>query len=345
LRRFGTNKRNIPTLDGWRAIAILLVLWAHQGNVFYPTSDAYLRGGLFYFGTWGVPIFFGLSGLLITKLLLEEESGTGRIDLKAFYLRRCFRILPPLLVFLAVVAVAGLWESKTELVSSVFFFRNYLPWRLGGWYTGHLWSLSVEEHFYFLWPGLLVWVGVRRGWVPAVALSVMCGLWRWWRGAPVTDPRTDLRLDSLLLGAALAFALHSPQGRELLRRFLTAPVWILAGGLLFVAIRLELGFAAALLIPLLITGTVTHPAWAFSKTLDLRPIRWLGRISYSLYLWQQIFLYPGWQPHPIGAGVQKFPLSIALAFACAIASYYLVEKPTISLGRALASRGGPAFPR
>jgi peptidoglycan/LPS O-acetylase OafA/YrhL len=322
------KQRYIPTLDGWRAIAILLVLWAHQGNVFYSTPEAYLRGGLFYFGTWGVPIFFGLSGLLITRLLLEENARTRRIDLKDFYLRRAFRILPPMFVYLAVVAFSGLLQSGREVWSAIFFYRNYLPWQLGSWYSGHLWSLSVEEHFYLFWPALLVFLGVRRAWKSAIALSLACAAWRWYMHAPIDDGRTDFRLDSLLMGAALAFALGSP----VLTRFLSPAIWITAIAGLFAAIQLDLRLLSSALIPILIAGTVTHPTWAISRVLSLAPLRWLGRISYSLYLWQQLFLYPPWQPKPLG-WPQTLPWSLAATFACATASYYLVERPMIRVGR------------
>jgi peptidoglycan/LPS O-acetylase OafA/YrhL len=309
----------------------LLVLWAHQGNVFYRSPEAYLRGGLFYFGTWGVLIFFGLSGLLITKLLLEEHTRTGGIDLKGFYIRRAFRILPPMLVYLAVVAAAGLLQSGREVWSCLFFFRNYLPWQLGGWYSGHLWSLSVEEHFYLFWPALLIWFGVRRAWIPAVLVSLACAGWRWYLNSAPGDGRTDFRLDSLLLGAALAFVLDSPW----LARLLNPAAWVVAMGLLFGAIWLDLRLCSSLLIPLLIAGTVIHPKWPLSRALDWAPLRRLGRISYSLYLWQQLFLYPPWQPMPTG-WAQKFPVSLAAAFACATVSYYLVERPLIRVGRRLA---------
>lgn len=323
-------------------MAILLVLWAHQGNVFYPTAQAYLRGGLFYFGTWGVPIFFGLSGLLITKLLLEEHGRAGRLNLRAFYVRRCFRILPPMFLYLAVVAGAGLLHSRTELWSCIFFFRNYLPWQQGSWYSGHLWSLSVEEHFYLFWPALLAVMAGRnalhKAWIPAVGLSLLCALWRFFNLIPGNDGRTDLRLDSLLLGAALAFVLHSKEGREVLYSRVSRAVWALLFALLLAAAGFEMTLAASVLIPLLIAGTVTHPRWAVSRALEWAPLRGLGRISYSLYLWQQIFLYPPWQPKPIAGGVQVFPVSLVAAFSCAVASYYLVERPFIRLGRTFAGR-------
>jgi peptidoglycan/LPS O-acetylase OafA/YrhL len=338
------DRRYIPTLDGWRALAILLVLWAHQGNAFYKTPDAYMRRGLFYFGTWGVPVFFGLSGLLITKLLLEEQARSGRIDLRSFYIRRAFRILPPMLVCLAAITAAGLLQSGTEFWSCIFFFRNYLPWQMGEWYSGHLWSLSVEEHFYLFWPGLLVswgarwgvWWGARRAWIPAVALSLACALWRWYLHPAASSERTDFRLDSLLLGAALAFALDS----RWLARCLRPGVWMASLVLLLACIRFDWRLGSSALIPLLIAGTVIHPEWALSRALDWAPLRWLGRISYSLYLWQQIFLYPPWQPEPLVLPLgylQRFPVSLAAALACATASYYLVERPLIRTGRRLAA--------
>src|SRR5260370_12733312 len=153
--------RWIPVRDGWRGVAIALVLVHHVVRGFYATEDAYSQSATRY-GAFGVDIFFGLSGLLITKLLLEEWHGAGAFQLPQFYIRRVFRILPPYLVFLAVVTAFGWWSTKLEFTSSLFFFRNYLPHRLAGPYTGHLWSLAVEEHFYLIWPGLLALSGALR---------------------------------------------------------------------------------------------------------------------------------------------------------------------------------------
>ncbi len=136
----------IPCLDGFRCLAILLVIVCHSLPDCNPP----------WLGKLGVDIFFGLSGFLITALLLNERAQTGRIDLAAFYKRRAFRILPPALVFLAAVGIGGLFKTRLELAATLLFFRNYLPIQHGSYATGHLWSLAVEEHFYMLWPGLLV---------------------------------------------------------------------------------------------------------------------------------------------------------------------------------------------
>src|SRR5690349_19617336 len=104
-RQDGSEKsRHIPTLDGWRALAILLVIAHHGGTGFYTVEANYYNSSPLQLGTWGVPVFFGLSGLLITKLLLEEFDRTGQISLKSFYLRRLFRIQPPAIVYVLCVA-------------------------------------------------------------------------------------------------------------------------------------------------------------------------------------------------------------------------------------------------
>src|SRR5438105_3241970 len=133
--------RRIPLLDGWRAIAIALVLAHHIGQSL-STSEAAYDSDVTRYGAFGVDIFFGLSGLLITRLLLEQYNSSGSFGLREFYIRRAFRILPPCLAFLAVYTALGWWKSNLEFASSVFFFRNYVPESLAGFGSGHLWSLA-----------------------------------------------------------------------------------------------------------------------------------------------------------------------------------------------------------
>src|SRR5215218_6546752 len=154
--------QRIPTLDGWRAIAISMVLWCHVSK-----SELAAYGGL------GVDIFFGLSGLLITTLLLEEARSTGSMQLGQFYIRRAFRILPAYLLFLVGYTLIRGWRSAWEAISCLLFFRNYASDAVTDTGSLHLWSLAVEEHFYLIWPGLLVWMGVKRAkvWAPRLALA------------------------------------------------------------------------------------------------------------------------------------------------------------------------------
>ncbi len=349
-QRESNKSRHIPTLDGWRALAILLVISHHAGTAFY-TEATYYDHSPTRFGIWGVPVFFALSGILITKLLLEEFDRTGAISLRSFYIRRAFRILPPASLYVLTIAALGLLLSRLEMISSFLFFRNYLPASLGGLYTDHFWSLAVEEHFYLIWPGLLVWIGVRRGLPAAACLSLLLALWLsadyhfhlFGRMFPqLNSPfRTDLRLDGLFCGCTMAFLLNRPASRQWLRRSYSIWVWLLlASGIIF-CLRYQPfleGFWIAVLIPLLMVGTTLHPTWAISRFLDLGPMKWIGRISYSLYLWQQMFLIPSWKAKPFPT-LQHWPLNIIVLMGCAIASYYFVEKPLMRLGHRIAARG------
>lgn len=337
----------IPTLDGWRAIAILSVMLHHLSTAFYSSEAAYFAQSKTVVGAFGVDIFFGLSGLLITKLLLDEWRASGAVSLRGFYIRRGFRILPPYLLFLAGVTIAGLWFSGREAVGTLLFFRNYVPDAAVGRWTQHLWSLAVEEHFYLLWPGLLVLVGVTRGKTVAVWLALGIGAWRMFEpqtglaGALDVQShfRTDLRLDALLWGCVAAFLLDNAREREKFARQFRLVAWvgcaaIAAGCIAYYSLITSMWLAA--LIPMLLVGTVVHPTWAISRVLDSKIFGWVGRISYSLYLWQQVFLWPGWE-HPQHFWL-RWPWNLIATFAVATVSYFAIEKPLLRVGRKLAAR-------
>ena len=337
------SSNRIPTLDGWRAIAILMVTAFHASQSVWAGRPDILF--LAQFGALGVDVFFALSGLLITKLLLDEYDRTGSISLKAFYVRRFFRVVLPCYLYLAMLLVFGLVRDRLELVSSFLFFRNYLSGDFAGPYTVHLWSLAVEEHFYLLWPPILVFVTVKKGREVAMWLSVACGLWRivcaeFFPGlAAGAFPqfRTDFRLDALLWGCVIAFVLH--ESYDKLKKHLNAWVWAgvltaYLGCLVMYSLLTRLWMP--MLIPLLIVGTVTHPQWALSRLLDSAPIAWIGRLSYSLYLWQMVFFLD------TGSGAaawwQRFPVNLCLAMVAAVLSYYFVERSTQRMGRRVSQR-------
>jgi len=157
----------------------------------------------------------------------------------------------------------------------------------------------------------------------------------------VTHFRTDLRLDGLLWGCAFAFLLDDQKQRQKLTRQLRLPVWLAMAavmGLCIVFYSEMTSVLVAALIPVLLLGTLTHPHWRISRALDLPPVAWIGRISYSLYLWQGLLLAPGWD-HAT-AWWRLWPWNLAMLLAVATASYYWMEKPLIRLGHRLsASRG------
>jgi peptidoglycan/LPS O-acetylase OafA/YrhL len=337
--------RRIPLLDGWRAIAIALVLVHHIGQNL-SASAAADDASITRYGGFGVDIFFGLSGLLITRLLLEQYRASGSFGLCEFYIRRAFRILPPYFVFLAVYAALGWWKSNMEFVSSVFFFRNYIPETLAGFGTGHLWSLSVEEHFYLIWPGLLALVAMRRSKHAAAnmaaGLALAFGLWRMIYSQLAIHPfplapehfRTDLRLDALLWGCVAAFVLDDSRERAKFAAQFRWPAFTAAAAILILSIGVYTQITSmwiAVLIPALLAGTLVHPEWWIGRALSWAPVTWLGRISYSLYLWQQLFFPPGWEQAP--QWWRHWPANLVIAFAVASISYYLVEQPLISMGR------------
>ena len=330
----------LPTLDGWRCIAISMVLLSH-GTPFV-VSNGLLRT-ILQMGEKGVSLFFGISGFLICSRLLKEESKYGRISLAGFYIRRAFRILPPAFTYLICISLLGVlgWiaVSPLEVTASALFFRNYMVSLLwpspNGWYTGHYWSLSVEEHFYLAWPTLLLLLGRKRCvWFAVAASLLSAGLRFAHLGFLRYHFATQYRLDAILCGCLAALLLEHKWFRSWVVRA-RAPVWW-GCGLFYVAVlcftRQPL-LPEAAVVPLILAGTVLHPASFVSRCLEWAPIRWVGRLSYSLYLWQQLFLTHTNATLPV---VQTWPFNVFAAFVFAAASYYLVEQPMIRVGHRIA---------
>jgi peptidoglycan/LPS O-acetylase OafA/YrhL len=351
---------HVRTLDGWRALAILLVLFDHVFVSFVDVIPEHLRPRLneqmlINTGLLGVRIFFGISGFLITSRLIAEQRRSGTISLRAFYLRRVFRILPAAWAFLAVMgilALVGLLPiSRGHWVAALLGYANY-TYADRSWYLGHFWSLAVEEHFYLVWPTLLILLGTRRAAYAGLAVLLVVPVWRLldFHFQVIAAPgglfwgRTDVNADFLAAGALAALLLDDERVRELARRHLSGWRWMVVAALVLAAtftphlgwkVSFVLMTVTAWLIPPLIIGTVFHPARAMSRLLETRVMRWIGRLSYSLYLWQQVFLV--WAPWQVPAlrWLQSFPLNVAVAFGFACLSHYLVEQPLIQVGRAV----------
>ena len=340
----------LPTLDGWRAIAILSVMLCHDRlHTLGPLSTAWFQAH----GQLGVDVFFAISGILICSRLLTEEESQGFISRRNFYIRRAFRILPPAAFFLATLlllkATVHLSVELPEVLSSLFFLRNYTSTfthlqTTYPYYTSHFWSLAVEEHFYLILPSLLV-LSPKKWRAPLLlSLAALIGLHRIAPNSWLSF-HTNMRLDALLVPAALAVLLHSsplssPFNRE--RLIQTLRLWPLVALLLLALITLNpaprtTGLLIAWLTPILILATMLRPASWFSRLLETPILRYIGRLSYSLYLWQQLFLIAHFGAGEARLGpLQSWPLSWLMAFACALTSYYLIERPLIRLGHHLA---------
>ena len=342
----------IPTLDGWRAVAIFWVLVGHsQAWRLGSFSNHWLRETRLR----GVQLFFALSGFLICTRLLREERRFGAISLRSFYTRRLFRIQPAAMTYLFVVillSIAGIipvyWLG---IVGAALMIRNIWPLHLhaGWWYTAHFWSLAAEEHFYLLLPGFLALIRRRR----LAVLSVLAVALEIWRRVVMETPqlqrglewqvaqRTDVVLGGILLGSVFAVALTHGRLLQLAKSFLRPWVAVLYAG--FVFFELERHHSATVqaviitVYPFLLVGTSLHPETFLSRLLELAPMRFVGRISYSLYIWQQLFL-PGDDPIAPHTFHSHVFLCWGATFACAIASYYLIETPLIRRGHKIARR-------
>jgi len=308
-----------PALDGLRAIAVLLVIGAHAALV----RNA---GGV------GVLIFFVLSGFLITSLLLREHDESNHVDLIAFYRRRAARLLPALFAMSLVVAVYLLVTGKPERVlpdagGAVSYVGNWL--QIAGVkmvLTSHTWSLAVEEQFYIIWPALFLLIlrFPRVAWVVA-GLLIVSELWRFTLSDVLgaTSPRTTRGLDAaapaLLAGCALAFAVRARPNLSAGR-----VGYLLGAGLITGAVVvLALGGGSDWILEATVAGTVLLIAAVHSTQtglLTIAPLRYVGRISYGLYLWH----------FPVFAilAVSR-PIEIGATFAIAMVSYHAFEAPIL----------------
>ena len=345
-------RERIPTLDGLRAVAIAAVMISH-GFILTDQSSRSARVVTYtdeQLGAVGVALFFAISGYLITMLLLDELETAGRVSLLGFYVRRTFRILPAAYLYLLALELLAKPVARGEMASAAFFFSNYWPDRL--WFTQHFWSLSMEEHFYLFWPVLLAHLGPQRAFQGALALVALVAVWRPWSLSHVmlsvpALQRTDMRLDAFLYAAALAIALRSWRRRALMEMICTRR-FRLGGTFLFAATSgwAVAGSAPALatlaqsaLLPALIVSMIAwRGSWLY-RLLESPSLRWIGRISYGLYLWQQFFLVAH-SAHTLEEAAWEFLPGVVGTGAAAAASYYLMERPLLRTGRVLSERFG-----
>ena len=333
----------VPAIDGLRAISITFVLLSHYSIFDQTTPWLYSFGTSF--GELGVSIFFVISGYLITGLLLREEDCNGRIDLARFYGRRFLRIFPAAYTFLLAIlllAVAGIIEvAPHTYVASLLYFRNLVG---RGHETAHLWSLAIEEQFYLLWPMALVLCAPAKRLRMAAIVILVALPWRAYQVIfghlpdGVVYHRTDLRIDTILFGCLLALLLRTPGFAKWNARLLANPAVGWVGCLMvaltsWAAIRWPVFMALECsIVPLGIVMAIhrvvqSSGSW-FGKLLCLPPVVFVGKLSYSLYLWQQLFMGP---IEGRFAPLRAFPINIVLSFLFALFSYYVVERPALRL--------------
>jgi peptidoglycan/LPS O-acetylase OafA/YrhL len=353
------RERYMPGLDGLRAIAVLGVIAYHLGF-------GWAEGGLL-----GVGVFFTLSGYLITDILLNQVN-RGGIRLKSFWMARARRLLPALFVMLIVVmawvTVIGPHQPgdfRTAALSAAAYFNNWwLIFHDVSYFArfappaplNHLWSLSVEEQFYIVWP-FLVLLGVRT--VPELAspsgvrsrlamvtlAAALCsGILMAILYSPSLDPSrvyygTDTRALELLAGAALAMVWPSrglrkgiaPQARRAIDG--AGILGLLAIALMFWRVSefspflYRGGFAVLALATVLAVAAMAHPASRLGPIVGCRPMRWIGERSYGIYLWHLPIIVLTTPEAAKGADPLRALLQVAAIVGVAELSWRYVENP------------------
>ena len=327
-----------PALDGLRAIAIAAVVGAHVYA--WPSH-----------GGNGVELFFVLSGFLITSLLLEEQQVRGRVSLSAFYRRRAYRLLPALyvmlIVFVLLFALTGRLNRHAwvGVAAGLAYVTNFLGASFAGipFELQVLWTLAQEEQFYVLWPPLLIVVfrgRLRPALIAASTGALVAVIQTWatargdvtWMGSgPLTQSF------GILLGCMTALIVRLYPGVLKSSRFATFPSLLAVVGMLIVLPGKSFYpwpfviFCVACAV--LVLGAFEGTAPTARALLASRPLVFLGKVSYSLYLWNVLVLFAISRYWPLNWATRI--LTVATAVGVATASYYLIEMPFLRRKRRL----------
>ena len=348
------QSQRIPSLDGLRAISVSLVVVTHLlwHPDFFGIRAVYAK----WFapeGHLGVQVFFVVSGFLITSILLRELDSTKHINLGKFYLRRTLRIFPAYYCFvliMIILQVAGWIKlAPDDVLHALTYTMNYHAER--SWFIGHTWSLSVQEQFYLLWSAVLLSVDKRRGLWIAFSVIALCPLIRlsiWYLFPSLFRYEINYRFetvaDSIAVGCVLAGTHEWLKSQRLYHKVLESRFFILAPLLVFMYYLISTRDNSRLNLLCAITiqniGIAACIAWSIAnhsgkvgKVLNSKPMVFIGVMSYSIYLWQQLFI------NPKSSGViSHFPLNLILLAVASLASYYFVELPALRIRQRLETR-------
>ena len=325
-----------------RAVSILLVVIAHLVD---PGTHSQLSSTLGHIGNYGVRIFFLISGFLITGLLLKEYDRTGAISLKAFYFRRAIRIFPAFYVYVGVVCLLASFAiiplSGTDVLSAVTYTMNYRYER--SWYVNHTWSLSVEEQFYLLWPAVFLLARPRKAMSFAAIALLVAPLIRavMYLGFHATDSALGRHFeavsDALATGCLLAGYYNRLGQYPLYRKlqsfdfYVAIPCFVLILSAVTFRIHPAMYYIIGQSIAnfggiLLLDYVVRYPQTVSGRILNIKPLTIIGLWSYSIYLWQELFL-----DYSNTVFNTAWPMKVLCVFVVSALSYFGVEKQFLKL--------------
>lgn len=348
----------LPSLNGLRGISIIIVILFHLIHFNIPLEHQELLNRIPIFnGRFGVNIFFIISGFLITSLLMHEEEVFKKISVRNFYIRRTLRIFPAyffLLFIYFLLQLFGYIHIPGREWLTALTYTKYL--NMQEYYTSHTWSLAVEENFYLFWPVIfLMGDRVRKNVVfglilivPIIRSITFGSSASWW-----SEQSFFTRIDAIAMGCFFAFYRNDILAKVNIRwnkmiyasialLFLLPWLSLLAGtsylSYIFIAFGVLTGTIANILIACIIMYSVYGPRNNWYKLLNSKVLNYIGILSYSLYLWQQLFIgkRSWWVTH--------FPQSLIFIFLSALFSYYIIEQPFLRLKSRASKNEKSQFP-
>jgi peptidoglycan/LPS O-acetylase OafA/YrhL len=331
-RKSMVGMKYVPAIDGLRALAIGAVVASHFG------ADGVIPGG------FGVTLFFFISGYLITTLMIREYAENGTISISSFYARRLLRLAPALMAMILAVSFTFFvlfgFVNGSQASAGIFYYMNYyVLW--GGkadMPLGPLWSLAVEEHYYLLFPAIFLWLWkYKERFVASLVVAVIAVLfWRtllilmWHVGQDRTYLATDTRIDSILYGAILAGMLNTSW--TIVAKHFESWIALISASLMLLitfVYRNEVfretarySLQGIALLPLFYATLFSSRLALVRSILETGPFLWIGKLSYSLYLWHMPVLFFS---QKLGFGGRTF-LGLATTLLLAAVSYHWLER-------------------
>ena len=333
--------KRIPSLDGFRAVSIVLILFCHSRlSTGFPGGLADIAKQ----AEVGVTVFFVISGFLITNLLLVEESKNGSISLGAFYTRRIFRIVPVYVLYVLFILLWGnvesLYVSRTNLLHVATFTVNFDHNK--NWFLGHFWSLSVEEQFYLFWPAMLILFRKHLKIVLVILVAYSCiarVIAYKFAGYELISLAPFFKYsDAIFIGAlgGIIFFEKPDVLKNKIFRSYAAQLLAIILFLMFVYFT-ENGILAIISLPFgntiistsvlfLIFVCIPPSDKVIYKILNNKAVVHIGILSYSIYIWQEFFFVG-----EIQGLWRTFPYNILVIYCVSLISYYLWEKPFLRI--------------